>query len=264
MGLLELKYWSRDLVIILPKNGLEGLQSWTKNLPCYKNPIGLIQAAICLEIDGTYCDTGFDNFSLALEGADGLLPNLDLVNIMVRLGESRYINISTGASELNTRIPNILNLRPYASKLLSIISMLWRQGSGYPRNIHIPFLKSRIETVTLRAMESKRRENDDFHSYKFRMFYEIIEGTLRSMNNALEHLHQSFFFYLMPDGKHFISIANYLPLSGLLSASTLLKVNPCSLFKCAHTDYLGTVSALQLSGRRLQPRNWLCNWDYFA
>lgn len=45
----------------------------------------------------------------------------------------------------------------------------------------------------------------------------------RSLNNILEHLHQSFFFYLLQDSEHFISIASYIAL-GILPVVALMAV----------------------------------------
>src|SRR5271168_2518799 len=55
----------------------------------------------------------------------------------------------------------------------------------------------------------------------------VIESLCRSLNNLLEHLHQSFFFYfvLSPSGKflgepgRFVSIGTYLPAAMVLAAS---------------------------------------------
>lgn len=55
----------------------------------------------------------------------------------------------------------------------------------------------------------------------------VIESLCRSLNNLLEHLHQSFFFYLIlaPTGKtigdpgRFVSIGTYLPAAMIMAAS---------------------------------------------
>lgn len=59
------------------------------------------------------------------------------------------------------------------------------------------------------------------------MSYRVIESLCRSLNNLLEHLHQSFFFYfiLSPTGNtlgepgRFVSIGTYLPAAMVLAAS---------------------------------------------
>lgn len=46
----------------------------------------------------------------------------------------------------------------------------------------------------------------------------------RKLNNLLERLHQSYFFYLMPSLSHFVSIGYYMPAFGLLAIILLLRV----------------------------------------
>lgn len=47
----------------------------------------------------------------------------------------------------------------------------------------------------------------------------------RKLNNLLERLHQSYFFYLMPSLSHFVSIGYYMPAFGLLAVILLLRVS---------------------------------------
>lgn len=47
----------------------------------------------------------------------------------------------------------------------------------------------------------------------------VIEGTFRSLNNLLEKLHQSFFFYLLMSTERFVSIGTYLPSAMLVAVN---------------------------------------------
>lgn len=47
----------------------------------------------------------------------------------------------------------------------------------------------------------------------------------RKLNNLLERLHQSYFFYLLPSLSHFVSIGYYMPAFGLLVVILLLRVS---------------------------------------
>lgn len=47
----------------------------------------------------------------------------------------------------------------------------------------------------------------------------VIESTFRSLNNLLEHLHQSFFFYLLMQSSRFVSIGTYLPSAMLVAVN---------------------------------------------
>lgn len=46
-----------------------------------------------------------------------------------------------------------------------------------------------------------------------------VESSLRSLNNLLERLHASYFFYLLPRPGKFIPVGNYLPSAILIGAS---------------------------------------------
>lgn len=56
-------------------------------------------------------------------------------------------------------------------------------------------------------------------------YYRVIEGVLRSLNNLLERLHQSFFLYLLPATDRYVSIGLYMPPFGLIVLPLLLKVH---------------------------------------
>ena len=45
----------------------------------------------------------------------------------------------------------------------------------------------------------------------FFVYCRVIEGIYRSLNNLLERFHQSFFFYLLPETRHYVSIGLYMP-----------------------------------------------------
>lgn len=60
----------------------------------------------------------------------------------------------------------------------------------------------------------------------------LLEGMYRKLNNLLERLHQSYFFYLMPSLSHFVSIGYYMPAFGLLAVILLLRVSSSSF--CFH------------------------------
>lgn len=55
----------------------------------------------------------------------------------------------------------------------------------------------------------------------------VLEGTLRSLNNVQEHLHQSFYYYLLPSPRTYIPIGHYMISFGMLF-SVVLPVRPSS------------------------------------
>ena len=53
------------------------------------------------------------------------------------------------------------------------------------------------------------------------VIFRTVESALRSMNNLLERLHASFFFYIMTDSQHFLKIGLYLPSAILISVAMM-------------------------------------------
>lgn len=226
---LEKKFWSRDIALIFSESGNSGYKDWIDQYQSSgQSPKldhhGIIQGAVSFEIDGRYCDTGFDSISVAIQGTNGLLPNLDLLNVLVKLAETRYVDVNMDCPYFRW-LPGILTRHEYITKAVSLYSMLATLAFGSDIHAHSPFLEHHIDAITIRASESKRRENEDVHRFSFKLFYEIIEGVFRSLNNLLESLHQSFFFYILPNHDRFISIANYLPTTALFCLSFIFKVS---------------------------------------
>lgn len=225
------KFWARDITIVIAESGNAGIDQWlfqrqsteSQGKPDFS---GVIQGALSFEIDGRYCDTGFDSINISIDGSNGLLPNLDLLNVVNKLAEARYVDVNLGHSVLNW-LPSYFSRNEYIAKATGLISMCIQLALGSNMYSHGILLEHHINAVTIRASESKRRENEDIHRFSFKLFYEIIEGTFRSLNNLLESLHQSFFFYVLPDQNYFISIANYLPATVFFSLSMIFKVLPC-------------------------------------
>lgn len=51
--------------------------------------------------------------------------------------------------------------------------------------------------------------------------HRVVESTLRTMNNLLERLHASFFFYILTDATYFNKIGSYLPSAILVSVGMM-------------------------------------------
>lgn len=147
---------------------------------------------------------------LFIEGNDGLLPNLDLVNTMVKMGSFKRIIISVNG---RPKLPNFTTI--IGANYEQLVKMIWRQGTAALLEPHSSFLKYRIDAVTLKAKAQRGIDSS------MRSTFEAVEGTTRSLNNLLEHMHQSFFFYLLPKRDRFVSIANYLAVPALQSCAFL-------------------------------------------
>lgn len=65
----------------------------------------------------------------------------------------------------------------------------------------------------------------------------------RSFSNLLEHIHHSFFFYVLVDNEHYVSIMNYIAAGALPIAALLM----CFLFERSRLFLLRSISIFCLS-----------------
>lgn len=130
---------------MFPANGKESLESWLEAYHSANNIAnmrrGNIQAAVCIEMPGLYCDGAFEDFHLQIEGPNGLLPNLDLINTIVKLGDQRGVEICV-SSQSSTR--GWLSSSTYQGKIFNLLTMCFRQALGYPEHSNGPFLKYKV------------------------------------------------------------------------------------------------------------------------
>jgi glycosylphosphatidylinositol transamidase len=85
------------------------------------------------------------------------------------------------------------------------------QGLGYAAGAHSSFIPYHVDAVTLQP------QGEGWHDEMG--MGRLVEGSFRSLNNLLEHLHQSFFFYLLMQTDRFVSIGTYLPSAMLIAAN---------------------------------------------
>lgn len=176
---------------------------------------GSIQAAINLELQS------FDlNFiDIKVEGLNGQLPNLDLVNLIRRLAIKE--GLISGHKQLTPRERSGAK-STLKENLKHMLSMVMTQSTGVPNGNHGLFYRYGIEAVTL---EGYRYEHTNHHR-KYQganAILRFVEGVARSLNNLLERFHQSFFFYLLVASDRFVSIGDYMPSLGLMVAALLIK-----------------------------------------
>lgn len=176
---------------------------------------GSIQAAINLELqsfDLKYID-------VKIEGLNGQLPNLDLVNLVQRIGVKEGF-VSGHRQTSTVRRSGVRS--PWEDNFRHMVSMLLTQSTGVPNGNHGLFYRYGIEAVTL---EGHRQEqtNHQRRSNGATSILRLLEGISRSINNLLERFHQSFFFYILVASDRFVSIGDYMPSLGLMVGALLIK-----------------------------------------
>ncbi|CAI5778763.1 glycosylphosphatidylinositol anchor attachment 1 protein [Podarcis lilfordi] len=214
-------YWAKDIIFLVNEHDLIGMEAW---LEAYHDVnvtevhssgmlgrAGAIQAAISLELSSDV----ITSFDVAVEGLNGQLPNLDLVNLFYSFCQKNGLLCTIQGKLQRTDWDS---LPAFVHSLQTMLLMVLKQGSGRPQGDHGLFLRYHIEAITLRGINS-------FRQYKFDMGMvgTTLEGMFRKLNNLLERLHQSYFFYLLPSLSRFVSIGLYMPAFGFLILILVLK-----------------------------------------
>eukprot|EP01133_Synstelium_polycarpum_P013903 gene13903-16403_t len=208
---------SKDIIFVISDGhfGSEGMRAWladyhniinTRHTTHFKRA-GMIQAALNIEV----IPHTQDRIHILVEGSNGQLPNLDLVNTIGRLarkeGKADLVSLAIKDAELAELLP---------ADLRTLGTFMINQAIGVPTGDHGMFNTYHIDAVTL-SLTCDRPDSQLRNS-------RIIIGTLRSLNNLLEHLHQSFYYYLLPSPFAYISIGEYMISLGLILAPLILKV----------------------------------------
>jgi len=98
-------------------------------------------------------------------------------------------------------------LPDWEKDIWKLIEYMKTQATGTTTGSHGFFLKYGIESVTL--MGRSPRNCKSRNSFSFGDVGRILEAVFRSLNDLLERLHQSFFFYLKTTPNRFISISKH-------------------------------------------------------
>uniref|UniRef100_A0A7N8XX48 GPI-anchor transamidase component GPAA1 n=1 Tax=Mastacembelus armatus TaxID=205130 RepID=A0A7N8XX48_9TELE len=214
-------YWAKDIIFLVNEHDLIGMQAWlegyhhTNTTGMDWSPLqgrgGSIQAALSLELSSDV----ITSLDLVLEGLNGQLPNLDLVNLFYAFCQKIGV-VCTIQGKLQKNDWD--SLSGYSHAVQTMMLMVLKQASGRPWGDHGLFLRYHIEAATIKGINSLRPYKTDATTIG-----RLLEGMYRKLNNLLERLHQSYFFYLMPSLSHFVSIGYYMPAFGLLAVILLLR-----------------------------------------
>jgi hypothetical protein len=180
-----------------------------------------LQGALHLDFSGTI--NGFDRFELLLPAAGGAMPNLDLHNVVSRIasrsGDMTDVTLGpvrniVGALLSSSQIAELQRATGEPSPQLNqLLSFMSDQALSLPTGRHSEFVQHNIAAVTLRAaLNPTTLSNRHGRVGKYSMieYAHVIEATLRSLNNILEPLHQSFWFYLLLSPLNYVAIGDYM------------------------------------------------------
>lgn len=220
--------WSKDIVFLVPPDSRAGPQAWVDayhdshdrvrvaSLPLKS---GALQGAVAIDYArqvredeagdvGTWASTHFASVHVVYDGVNGQLPNLDLVNSIV--------NIAGGQMGMGSAIQGMYAIPDgrsvFEDRLRTMARGMLNQGLGQATGPHSCFIPYHVDAVTIQPF-GEGGWHDEMGMGR------LVEGTFRSLNNLLEHLHQSFFFYLLMGRDRFVSIGTYLPAAMLVAAN---------------------------------------------
>ncbi|KAI9024469.1 Gaa1-like protein [Phycomyces nitens] len=243
-------YWSKDIILLVTDKGLSGTQAWldayhgiTQSKEIDKAGFssvvmprsGAVQGALNLDFPGT---NDYESLGLFFEGVNGQLPNLDLINsIVVIARHTAQIPVV-----LHDTTSNPYKDKPwgvYADSLLHMLRTMKYQTLGQPSSDAGLYLRYKIDAITVHGIHGSGNLN---HLFGFHRIGVLVESTFRSLNNLLEHFHQSFFFYFLPQTDRYVSIGVYMPpiivfACSLIFQSLVLYYLPLDTTSSLNTEY---------------------------
>ena len=233
----ERNFWSRDIAFVVPAFDMVGMQAWLNAYSALPHidgfdsskasdfklaaaPLdarcGAMQAAIVLELGPVASPPRFD---LRLEGVNGLMPNLDLVNLVVRVSEKHGVPISL---QNRTDPKNMKSVKGFTDSLQTIVKQMGTLAQFSPSGMHGLFLPLRIEALTMSSEPPRPSKRMEAGAADLLAVGRLLEAIFRSINNLQEKFHQSFFFYLLPHTHLYVSIGPYMGAFGAILAAPLL------------------------------------------
>lgn len=175
---------------------------------------GPIQAAINLEIHSSTSS----HLDIKIEGLNGQLPNLDLFNVAVELCTRESVSATFHGHSQPMETNDFDLWKEYAT---TTASMMISQAIALPTGAHGLFQRFAIQAITLEASEvSNKKEN--YLRVSLLQMGRVVEGIFRSLNNLLERFNRSYYFYLLPSTRRYISIGYYMIPFGLITVPSVL------------------------------------------
>ncbi|KAL8840236.1 MAG: hypothetical protein Q9170_001443 [Blastenia crenularia] len=200
--------WSKDIIILITSDSKAGPQAWVdayhdQHSSDSAAPLllksGALQGAVVID---NALDHRFESLHIVYDGINGQLPNLDLFNSAVHIA-SGQMGIGVALQRMWKHDDS------YRERLQTMLRGMVSQGLGHTSGPHSSFIPYHVDAITLQAVGNGWQDE--------MAMGRCVESTFRSLNNLLEHFHQSFFFYLLMQANRFVSIGTYLPSAMLVA-----------------------------------------------
>ncbi|KAI9723583.1 MAG: hypothetical protein M1812_000883 [Candelaria pacifica] len=200
--------WSKDIIFLITADSRAGPQAWVDayhdaHSSSAVSPLplksGALQGAVVVDYPFS---RPFASLHIIYDGINGQLPNLDLFNTAVSIA-SGQMGIAATLQKMWKHDDT------YKDRLNTMLRGMTKQGLGHASGPHSSFIPYHVDAITLQAV------GEGWHDEM--AMGRTVESIFRSLNNLLEHFHQSFFFYLMMQANRFVSIGTYLPSAMLIA-----------------------------------------------
>ncbi|KAL9031228.1 MAG: hypothetical protein Q9196_000728 [Gyalolechia fulgens] len=202
--------WSKDIIILITSDSKAGPQAWVDAYHDEHSPdsaaslplkSGALQAAVVVD---NALDHKFESLHIVYDGINGQLPNLDLFNTAA--------HIASGQMGISVSLQRMWKHgNGYRDRLQTMLRGMVSQGLGHTSGPHSSFIPYHVDAITLQAVGNGWQDE--------MVMGRCVESTFRSLNNLMEHFHQSFFFYLLMQAQRFVSIGTYLPSAMLVAVN---------------------------------------------
>lgn len=224
--------WSKDILFVVPADRDFGSQAWidayheNHNVDSVESltlTSGVIHAGV--DIDWYGPENRYNDINIKYEGSNGQLANLDLVNSAIHIAKHQ-LGIMPYIQQTRTD--------DYASRIMIMLKALANQAHGLPTGSHSPFIPYKIDIISIEVEGVQDGHHDDSSLGR------VFESIFRTLNNILEHLHASFFFYILINTHRFVSIGTYLPSAMLIALCYTLN---------GLSSYLKSTNKIQLASQ---------------
>lgn len=173
---------------------------------------GALQGAVAIDYPVGPRGHRFEKVHIVYEGVNGQLPNLDLINTATSVAGTQ-LGIGIALQQMWKHEDT------YWDRLSTVLRGMLNQGLGHTSGPHSAFIPYHVDAITLQTV------GDGWHDEM--ALGKMVESLFRSLNNLLEHFHQSFFFYLLMQTNRFVSIGTYLPSAMLIAMSFTIASVAC-------------------------------------
>nr|CDJ95529.1 Gaa1 domain containing protein [Haemonchus contortus] len=162
------------------------------------------------------------HLKLEVNHLNGQLPNLDLLNSMVRIAGSGKFAISPVIYDAPHQEQDGKD-----SHMLVPLRAMYTQAFVAVVGLHSVMGKYGVQAITVAV--------PPLNLFPVRKSTRLLEAIARALNNVLERFHQSYFLYILTSPDNFVSIAYFMPIIGGL-------LLPLAIFCCLATASVSLVN----------------------